>query len=117
MAALLDPTSSEYKKARKQYFKSLRNRHHDDSAWTPFRAAEKHYKARFPPPDLSNVLDLALLDPAREEEEAAGGWRGSIGIEGSEYRQLEGANSRAFALPHIPGAPGDASRLLAAYRT
>ncbi|KAI5834113.1 hypothetical protein K523DRAFT_263862 [Schizophyllum commune Tattone D] len=103
MAALLDPTSPEYKKARKQHFKSLRNRHHDDPAWTPFRAAEKHYKARFPPPDLSNVLDLALLDPAREEEILAGGWRGNISIEGLEYEQLERASSRAFVLPHIPG--------------
>lgn len=32
---------------------------HRDSEWTPFRAAEKRFKVRFPPPDLTDVLDLA----------------------------------------------------------
>jgi len=30
-----------------------------DSEWTPFRAAEKRFKARFPLPDLTDVLDLS----------------------------------------------------------
>ena len=60
--------SREYKKARRQYLKSTRHRPSDEEfGWTAFRAAEKKYKARFPPPDLSSVLDLALLD-----EELAG---------------------------------------------
>ncbi|KAL1745606.1 hypothetical protein HDZ31DRAFT_36016 [Schizophyllum fasciatum] len=108
MAALLDPTSAEYKKARKQHERSLRNRDaaHD---WTPFRAAEKHYKARFPPPDLSRALDLATLDPARAPEIAAGGWRGSPSIDGVKVQRLDGDGAesqplaRAYTLPHIPG--------------
>ena len=52
--------SREFKKARRQHYKSTKNRPADvDASWSPFRAAEKKYKARFPPPDLSAVLDLA----------------------------------------------------------
>ncbi|TRM57550.1 hypothetical protein BD626DRAFT_411772 [Schizophyllum amplum] len=103
MGALYEPTSPEYKKARKQYYKSVRNRPHEDPNWTPFRAAEKHFKARFPPPDLSNVLDLATLDPSREAEIKTGGWRGNCAIEGIQHTQLKQARSRAFVVPHIPG--------------
>ena len=57
-----DYASREYKKARRQHYKSTKNRPVDvDASWSPFRAAEKKYKARFPPPDLSAVLDLASL--------------------------------------------------------
>ncbi|KAG9318878.1 hypothetical protein JVU11DRAFT_985 [Chiua virens] len=40
--------------------------------WSPFRAAEKKYKAKCPPPDLSDVLDLAspFLGPSRISEDA-----------------------------------------------
>ena len=75
------PTMDEkaYKKARKLHEKSLRNRPPDQvgGGWTPFRAAEKRFKARFPPPDLSDVLDLALLDESRAEEIQNGGWKGN----------------------------------------
>jgi alkylated DNA repair protein alkB family protein 1 len=74
-------TSDEkaHKKAKKLYEKSLRNRHPDQvgADWTPFRTVEKRFKARFPPPDLSDVLDLALLDPARSDEILNGGWKGN----------------------------------------
>ncbi|KAF9246112.1 hypothetical protein BU15DRAFT_58241 [Melanogaster broomeanus] len=57
-----DPASPEYKKARRLHIKTTRNRAHEiDANWTPFRAAEKKFKARFPPPDLSDVLDLASI--------------------------------------------------------
>jgi alkylated DNA repair protein alkB family protein 1 len=53
------PDSQAYKKTRRQHLKTTRNRDNTvDSEWTPFRSAEKRYKARFPPPDLSDVLDL-----------------------------------------------------------
>ena len=67
-----------YKKAKKLYEKSLRNRPQDQAGtdWTPFRTAEKLFKARFPPPDLSHVLDFALLDASRSEEVLTGGWKG-----------------------------------------
>ncbi|KAF7295006.1 hypothetical protein MIND_01038700 [Mycena indigotica] len=48
------------KKARRQYLNSIHNT--IDRDWTPFRAVEKRFKARFPPLDLSDVLDLALVD-------------------------------------------------------
>lgn len=56
------PATKELKKARRLHWKSTKNRSVDiDQSWTPFRVAEKKYKARFPPPDLSDVLDLASL--------------------------------------------------------
>jgi alkylated DNA repair protein alkB family protein 1 len=108
MATLLDPTSREYKRARKLHYKSTKNREEDpDKDWTPFRAAEKKYKARFPPPDLSDVLDLALLDKSRSSEIEQGGWKGhpevvhveEIGLEATAPR-----TSKAFKVAAIPGA-------------
>lgn len=75
------PTVDEkaYKKAKKLYEKSLRNRPPEQvgADWTPFRTAEKRFKTRFPPPDLSDVLDLALLDPSRSDEILNGAWKGN----------------------------------------
>jgi len=111
MATLLDPTSREYKRARKHYYKSTKNRAEGlDKDWTPFRAAEKEYKARFPPPDLSDVLDLALLDEARSSEIEQGGWKGrlettqvkEIGLEGA--RATAARERKAFTVTDIPGA-------------
>ncbi|KAF8415925.1 hypothetical protein L210DRAFT_2590108 [Boletus edulis BED1] len=46
----LDSNSSEYKKARRQHWKSTKNRQVDvDTSWSPFRSAEKKYKASFRP--------------------------------------------------------------------
>ncbi|KAI0048536.1 hypothetical protein FA95DRAFT_1490649 [Auriscalpium vulgare] len=97
---LLDPASSAYKKARRQHFKTTKNRTHPDADWTPFRAAEKKYKARFPPPDLSDVLDLALADAAREQEVEAGVWRGRA--DAADVRE-GGAGCKAYVVPSIPG--------------
>src|ERR1700720_26403 len=73
-----DPSSAAYKRARRLHFKTTK--HRDTTAieqnWSPFRASEKRYKARFPPPDLSGVLDLAMLDASRADECARGGWAG-----------------------------------------
>ncbi|KAH8833809.1 hypothetical protein DL96DRAFT_1810196 [Flagelloscypha sp. PMI_526] len=61
---LHDHKSTAFKKAKKQHFNSIKARDSNVEAdWTPFRAAEKKYKAKFPPPNLDAVLDLALLDP------------------------------------------------------
>lgn len=101
MSAILDPNSSAYKKARRQYIKATKNRPRDvENDWTPFRAAEKKFKARFPPPDLSNVLDLATLDPARTEEVSQGVWAGRP--DAVQYEVLE---KNVITIPQIPGAP------------
>ena len=76
------PSASDdkaYKKAKKLYEKSLRNRPPEQvgADWSPFRTAEKRFKARFPPPDLSGVLDLALLDASRSDEILNGVWKGN----------------------------------------
>ncbi|KAJ3520201.1 hypothetical protein NM688_g9197 [Phlebia brevispora] len=100
-----DPSTAAYKKARRQYLKSTRNK--DDrieAQWTPFRAAEKKYKAKFPPPDLSDVLDLALLDDTRSGECKLGGWSGSA--DALVFRAVdleEEKGKKVYIFPSIPG--------------
>lgn len=103
-----DTSSVAYKKARRQHLKSTRNRDKTiDLDLTPFRAAEKRYKARFPPPDLSQVLDLATLDDARSEEVAHSGWCGRA--DAVNYREIKLTGTarfcqKVYAIPRIPGA-------------
>jgi len=101
-----DTSSPAYKKARRQHLKSTSNRSKDvELNWTPFRAAEKKYKARFPPPDLSHVLDVATLADARADEVARGKWCGSAG--GVDYKELRlkvQGSQKAYIVPRIPGA-------------
>ncbi|KAJ7905407.1 hypothetical protein B0H14DRAFT_2660170 [Mycena olivaceomarginata] len=101
---LHDPTSAAYKKAKRQYLNSTRNRKNTvELDWTPFRAAEKRFKARFPPPDLSGVLDLALLDDTRTPEIQAGIWKGSSDLDFRELRLETSSNIKAYTTPRIPG--------------
>ncbi|KAJ7172566.1 hypothetical protein C8R46DRAFT_1086422 [Mycena filopes] len=103
MSVNLDPTSAAYRKAKRQYLNSTRNRKSTD--WTPFRAAEKRFKARFPPPDLSDVLDLALLNDERTLEIQTGVWKGSS--DAVDYRELfpkaSCSNTKAYTTSRIPG--------------
>ncbi|TDL27432.1 hypothetical protein BD410DRAFT_782516 [Rickenella mellea] len=98
---------SSDKKARRNYFKSTRERPPNEAFdWTPFRSAEKRFKAKFPRPDLSDILDLALLDNDRIEEVERGGWKGSADV--SKIRPLrtideDGKGRNIFLLPQIPG--------------
>ncbi|KAF9650828.1 hypothetical protein BDM02DRAFT_3111372 [Thelephora ganbajun] len=103
-------TSDEkaYKKAKKLYEKSLRNRPPQQvcADWTPFRTAEKQFKARFPPPDLSNVLDLALLDPTRSDEILNGGWKGNpaaLPYERIDVQLDDGPPKSAYVFKSHPG--------------
>ena len=107
-ADLHDASSAAYKKARRQHLKSTRNRDdHIEADWTPFRAAEKKYKAKFPPPDFSAVLDVALLDSSRSEECRLGGWSGipdaldcyAVDLRNDSYI----SSGKAFVFPTIPG--------------
>ncbi|CDO74885.1 hypothetical protein BN946_scf185004.g35 [Trametes cinnabarina] len=105
-----DPTSPAYKKARRKHLKSTRNRPDSplDAHRTPFRAAEKKYKARFPPPDLSDVLDLAAADPARAQEVARGKCNGRADAIPCEEILLRGEEGqahqrRAYMFPGTPG--------------
>jgi alkylated DNA repair protein alkB family protein 1 len=102
-----DPSSSAYKRARRRHIKTTRNRPTDvDQDWTPFRAAEKRYKARFPPPDLSHVLDLATIttDARAEEECLRGGWRGSSrAVQWNEIHLDDSEGRKGYIIPRIPG--------------
>lgn len=105
-----DTTSIAHKKARRQYLKTTKNRNKDiELDWTPFRTAEKRYKAHFPPPDLRNVLDLATLDGARADEVKRGIWHGTnnaveyqeIGLKQSSCKL---GGQKAYVIPRVPGA-------------
>ncbi|KAJ3509218.1 hypothetical protein NMY22_g16368 [Coprinellus aureogranulatus] len=100
-AGLLDTSSPAYRKARRQFYKATKNRPPVEQDWTPFRAAEKHFKARFPPPDLSGVLDLAQLDPSRQAEVGQGVWKGST--KPFTYKRLEGCSRPIYVVPAVPG--------------
>jgi alkylated DNA repair protein alkB family protein 1 len=102
----MDPSSAAYKKARRQYLKTTKNRTKDlDAEWTSFRAAEKRYKARFPPPDLSHVLDLTSATCVADT--LASGQ--SFYCNGVEIKLLDANESmsssvsKAFAVPRVPG--------------
>ena len=115
--AWIDPSSQAYKKARRQHLKTTRNRDNVvDLGWTPFRAAEKRYKAHFPPPDLSQVLDLATLDKTRADEVANGAYCGrydAISVRELEPNDSNDVQSKVYAVTRIPGRStrsDDASR-------
>jgi alkylated DNA repair protein alkB homolog 1 len=110
-ASMNDPESKEYKRARRLHEKTTRGRSERVEAdWSPFRAVEKKYKAKFPPPDLSAVLDLALLDERRTAEINKGKWKGSV--DAVEYKLLEPTcvhrsgegTGKAYIFPQVPGA-------------
>ena len=102
---MLDPTSREFKRARRHHYKSTKNRDGDtDIDWTPFRAAEKKYKARFPPPELSGALDLALLDTRRHADIERTGWKGRPDVAQVKEVDLDVTGTRrAFAVVDVPG--------------
>ncbi|KAG8898913.1 hypothetical protein FRC01_010724 [Tulasnella sp. 417] len=52
--------TKEYKRALKHHLKTRQQSSQTDI--TPFRVEEKKYKSKFPPPDLSEVLDAWALD-------------------------------------------------------
>ena len=106
-SSILLPNTPEYKKAQRQYLKATKNRPATiDQEWTPFRAAEKRFKARFPPPDLSSVLDLAAADGSRAQEIIDGHWQGSPTAVESVKMPLRNdkRRSNAYLIPAIPGA-------------
>ncbi|KAF8507322.1 hypothetical protein BU17DRAFT_78130 [Hysterangium stoloniferum] len=93
-----------YKKALRKHLKQKRPL--PDHEWTPFRAAEKQYKAKFPPPDLSGVLDLWPRDRDNEthllKNEPIGNPMAvdtkSIGLNGVKQTW-----TKAYTIPQIPG--------------
>lgn len=91
----------EFRKAQRLYLKSTKGRNPEiEKDWTPFRAAEKRFKARFPPLDLSDVLDLACLDEHRTAEIRESGWCGTPNA--SKAQRLSGSVN-AYTIPDIPG--------------
>jgi alkylated DNA repair protein alkB family protein 1 len=98
-----DTLTKEYKKAERQFRKATKNRPSNiEQEWTPFRAAEKRFKARFPHPDLSSVLDLATADESKTSEIELGRWVGSFTAVETVKISLK---ENIYTVPRIPGAP------------
>jgi len=65
---------------------------------TPFRIAEKKFKDKSLPSDLSTVLDLACADPQRAHEVARGRWAGR-----SDALICKPVGRHALAVESLPG--------------
>ncbi|EKM55906.1 uncharacterized protein PHACADRAFT_174062 [Phanerochaete carnosa HHB-10118-sp] len=95
------------KKARRQHLKTTKNRPTDiKEGWTPFRAAEKRFKAKWPPPDMSSVLDLHLEDT--DCASGSGGEASQTGRRGAvDWRQIDvpvnEKGNKAYVFPRISG--------------
>ena len=101
--ALLDPSDEGYKAALRRLKKAQKNvTPAQDRNWTPFRAAEKRYMTKFPPPDTSDVLDLALGDPSRAEELEQSRWKGTADALAARRVTCAGG-ARAYTLEALPG--------------
>jgi len=104
----MSSSTLDYRKAERQFRKATKNRPANiEQEWTPFRVAEKRFKARFPPPDISSVLDLASADESRAPEIELGRWVGSsIAVISVKISLKE----NIYTIPHIPGAPHSQSQ-------
>ncbi|CEL59447.1 Alpha-ketoglutarate-dependent dioxygenase abh1 OS=Schizosaccharomyces pombe (strain 972 / ATCC 24843) GN=abh1 PE=2 SV=3 [Rhizoctonia solani AG-1 IB] len=93
----MDTSSRSYKKALRHHLKSQQNKAHENNPpLSPFRAAEKKFKSRFPPPDLTGVLDLGA--------DRAGGWRGNPNVPGLSLREVRlKGGGKAYTFESIPG--------------
>ena len=115
------------KKARRQHLKTTKNRPTDvEEGWTPFRAAEKKYKAKWPIPDLTGVLDFGEGFEQSDDGIGTHGsdtgprsqdnrWRGRRdAVQWREFELLEDAEEaskmtgskngrRAYVFPSVPG--------------
>ncbi|KIP07973.1 hypothetical protein PHLGIDRAFT_12877 [Phlebiopsis gigantea 11061_1 CR5-6] len=113
---MYDPGSPVYKKARKLHLKTTKNRPVDiEDSWTPFRVMEKKFKAKWPPPDLSDVLDLSVAyDDTDMDKEGTGSkrsWGGQanavewreIGLDVEECVEDKRGKRRAYVFPSVPG--------------
>jgi alkylated DNA repair protein alkB family protein 1 len=99
--------SAAYKKAWRQHRKSTKTPASED---LPFiRYQEKYFKARFPPPSLERVLDLATRFDDRKHEIDAGVWKGSlvtVNVEEISCLEAKGGQKpprRAFHFVDLPG--------------
>jgi len=99
--------SAAYKRAWRQHRKSVKTPASEDLPY--IRSQEKYFKAKFPPPSLERVLDLATRFDDRKHEINAGVWKGSplaVNAEEISCLQAKGGQNplrRAFHLADLPG--------------
>jgi len=99
--------SAAYKKAWRQHRKSVKTPASEDLPY--IRYQEKYFKAKFPPPSLEQVLDLATRFDYRKHEIDAGLWKGSPvagNVEEISCLQVKDDQDpprRAFHFADLPG--------------
>ncbi|KAG8981785.1 hypothetical protein FRB90_006990, partial [Tulasnella sp. 427] len=98
----LDVTETkEYKRALKHHLKTRQQSSQVDV--TPFRAEEKKYKSKFPPPDLNEVLDVWALD-----EDLRG--KAALGSTWDKGERNSGTSARSFKLQTSDEVPTQSRR-------
>lgn len=100
----LDAQQEKHNRIRLDSLQSRRETIQGRPAQTIVDYVPMRVQARFPPPDLSGVLDLALLDDTRTPEIQAGIWKGSSDLDFRELRLETSSNIKAYTTPRIPGA-------------
>jgi alkylated DNA repair protein alkB family protein 1 len=99
--------SAAYKKAWKQHRRSAKTPASEDLPH--IRCQEKYFKAKFPPPSLERVLDLATRFSDQNQETDGGLWKGSpVAANVEEISCLQAKNGQtpprqAFHLVDLPG--------------
>jgi alkylated DNA repair protein alkB family protein 1 len=96
MPSPLDINSQAYKKALRLHKKSKKTPAAQDIP--ALREQEKEYKAKFPPPSLSDVLDLSW-----NSESHGDAWKGSATVDGLRMIPCKRAEVKAYAIESIPG--------------
>ena len=95
MSASLDLNSPAYKKALRLHNKSKKTPAAEDLP--QLREQEKAFKARFPPPSLSDTLDLSW-----DENIHGNTWKGTGTVTGlEEIKCLDGKT--AYTIDSVPG--------------
>lgn len=90
-----DVDSPAYKKALKLQRKSQKTPSGDDIP--RIRLQEKYFKARFPPPSLSETLDLC------DDKQLEGPWKGSSSAFSTFDIGCKLPGKRAYGLSNMPG--------------
>ncbi|KAG9033408.1 hypothetical protein FRB95_014856 [Tulasnella sp. JGI-2019a] len=101
--------SATYKKARRHYLKTRQHPETEIGDLTAFRAQEKKYKSRFPPPQLDNVFDPRAWEDTPVD--LGGGWSkggnslSGITVSGMDLQELgdRSVAGKAYSISSHPG--------------
>lgn len=103
----MDAEEKALKKAVRRYLKNKKQV--PEHEWTAFRAAEKRFKAQFPPPDLQTVLDLRALSTPSSPDSNQGVTGNPHFIPTKVVGTSPDQKAAAYTVPEIPGTNSSCS--------